>query len=57
MNARQEIEQQLWTPDSLKVVWADFKTREPVDSLRNARLLVAACEERLAEIEARFTTT
>ena len=57
MHARQEIEQQPWTHQSLKRAWADFKTKDPVDSLRNARILVEACEERLAEIEARFATT
>ena len=54
MNARHEIEQQPWTHNSLKRAWAEFKTKDPVDSLRTARMLVEACEERLAEIEARF---
>ena len=57
MNARHEIEQQPWTHYSLQRAWADFKTKDPVDSLRNARLLVAACEEQLAEIEAKFANT
>ena len=57
MHIRHEIEQQPWTHHSLQRTWAEFKCHDPVDSLRNARLLVQACEERLAEIEARFATT
>ena len=57
MHARHEIEQQPWTHNSLKRAWADFKTKDPADSLRNARILVVACAERLAEIEARFANT
>ena len=51
MTIRHEIEQQPWTHDSLKRAWEDFKTKDCVDSLYNARLLVQACEERLRELQ------
>ena len=48
---------QLGMHRTLARAWADFKTKDPVDSLYNAKLLVQACEQRLAEIEARCATT
>ena len=48
---------QLSNHRALARAWADFKTKDPADSLYNAKLLVQACEERLAEIEARFANT
>ena len=52
MTTSQEIEREAYTHYSLRRAWADFKTKDPVDSLYNARLLVQACEERLREVEA-----
>ena len=51
-----DIETNPCTHFSLQRAWNDFKTKDPVDSLYNARLLVQACEERLREIESRFHT-
>lgn len=41
------IENGIETHYTLQKAWNEFKTKDPVDSVHNAKMLVAACEERL----------
>ena len=45
-----EIETSPSTHFCLKRAWAEFKTKDPVDAVNDARILLQACEARLAQV-------